>query len=214
MGLGVVEAMAQFQNQYKELLEEYGPREAPERHMFEGEIVSLSGSIYSRPGLLSAEAAHRTAEESGPEFKPSVNEQQDDYVNVPDDASQVLGPDSETDDSANQALEAPNINEQVDTIAEQPGTSGADTSTEPDTETNDPGDFGAGSIQPHHPATDQQGVSLPNTDLGEDSDTGDNPTTKKWDSVSSGTPNDRSAQADEPYGRDGGGRRTFYLPES
>jgi hypothetical protein len=212
MGIGVVEGLAQFQNQYRDLLEEYGPKEAPERHLFEGEVVAIAGTIYSQPGLLMA-ANRRRAEESGSEFKPGINEQQPDYVPVPDDATQVLGPDSETDDEATNALDAPGIKQQHP-ATDQGGVKLPDSSTEPDTSNRDPGDFGAGSIVQQHPATDQKGTKLPNKELGKDLATGDNKTTKEWDATS-GKANKLQQQRSKAgrYDRGGTGTRTFYLPE-
>lgn len=209
MGLGVVEALADFQNNYRELMETHGPKEDPGRHMFEGEIIALAGEVYSKPGLMT-EASLRTAEESGNEFEPKVNEQQDDYVNL-GEGDDVLGPDSETDPSANSALEADSINEQVDTVKDQAGAEGASTEQQSDTETNDPKDYGAyagDAPKAQHPATDQKGVSLTDKDLGQDSDTGESQggSTEEWESAS-----DRANALQ--IQRSKAGTRQFRMPE-
>lgn len=209
MGMGVVEAIADFQNNYRELLDTYGSKESPERHMMEGQIIALAGEVYKKPGLMT-EASLRTAEESGSEFDPKINEQQDDAVSL-GEGDEVLGPDSETDSSANSSLEPSSINEQVDTVADQAGASGSNTDQQSDTETNDPGSFGAYSGEGpkvQHPVTDQKGVSMTDKSLGKDSDTGESQggATKSWDSTS-----DRANTLQMQ--RSKAGARLFRLPE-
>lgn len=179
-GVGPMTALDQLSAQYRDLIERYGEKTDLQRHMIEAEAMKIAAEVWMKPAIMQVEA------QKGP-TPPSINTQQPDYVQVPKD----LGKDSETDDAATSAVEAPTINTQVDTIATQPGASGADTSTQPDTETNDPGDFGAGKPKTQHPATDQKGVSLTPTDLGKDSDTGESQggTTKMMDSTSSGAYN-------------------------
>jgi len=134
--------------------------------------------LYLKPAVLEVEAVKKRG---GDLPLPSgINTQQPDAVSAPKD----LGKDSDSDDSITNSLEAPKINTQV-----TPQGTFSDTSTEPDSDNKDPGDFGAGKPKAQHPATDQQGTSLSDTNLGKDSDTGETKSTKSWDSVSSGAAN-------------------------
>jgi hypothetical protein len=108
----------------------------------------------------------------------SVNQQQPDSVSVPSD----LGPDSETQGD----ISTPGKIKQQVPAQSQSGTSQADQSTEPDSDNKDPDDFGAGKPKIQHPATDQAGVSLPGTDLGQDSERQMGPTIKQMESESAG----------------------------
>jgi hypothetical protein len=74
---------------------------------------------------------------------------------------------------------APLINEQTD----PQGQFADGDMTGHGSDSDDPGDFGAGKPTPHHLPEDQSGTSLADTDLGKDSDTGENKTTKLWDKV-------------------------------
>lgn len=117
---------------------------------------------------------------------PKVNNQQPDAVSV---AKGVLGKDTTSDEGFKQ----PKINNQV-----KPQGNFSNTSTEPGTESKDPGNFGAGKPKAQHPATEQKGVSLSDTSTEPDSSGRDNAQTKKWDSVS------KSAQQD-------GGKSVYWI---
>ena len=110
-----------------------------------------------------------------------INTQQEDWVKA-----EGLGKDSDQED----LLPLPGkIKTQI-----KPQGKFSDPKLGPETDSKDPGSFGAGKPQAQHPITDQKGVKLPSTDLGDDSDTGDNTTTKKWDSESAAAyGNQRSA---------------------
>lgn len=104
----------------------------------------------------------------------NVNTQQPDYVQVPSD----LGPDSETDDAASNALEAPQVNSQVP-MQSQSGTSDSVEPSSPlghDSETRDVGSFGAPKPRAQPDQQSQTGESFASTDgpaagLGADSET-------------------------------------------
>lgn len=175
-GLGPVAALDQLNSQYREIIDRYGEKTDHQRHMIEAEAMKIAAEVWQKPAVLEAQAAKKNA---GDLPLPAVNTQQPDAVRVDKD----LGKDSETDDSATSSLEAPKINTQV-----APKGKMSDTSTSPDSDNNDPGDFGAGKPKAQHPATDQQGVSLSDTDMGKDSDTGECKSTKMMDSVSKKAP--------------------------
>jgi hypothetical protein len=106
-------------------------------------------------------------------------------VQVPTDASKVLGPDSSTAESANRALDPPGK------VKTQHPSQGSFSKTdmgggEEDKEPRFPGEKKPPANGSYGLVGD--GTSLTPTDLGEDSQTGDNPTTKKWDSESKKAP--------------------------
>jgi hypothetical protein len=106
---------------------------------------------------------------------PKVNQQQPDAV-----AAQSLGPDSEQND-----MKGPG---KIKTQQGKPQGTFSDTSHEPDSDNKDPGTFGAGKPKAQHPVTDQRGVSLPSTEMGKDSDSGDNAVTRKMEQLSRSAP--------------------------
>jgi len=105
-----------------------------------------------------------------------VNAQQPDAVQP-----EKLGPDSE------QAVEIPGPGK-VKTQTGKPQGNVAPTDLGISSDAKDPGTFKAESPKDQHPVTDQSGTSLPATDLGEDSDTGENATTKSMESKSKAAP--------------------------
>lgn len=132
----------------------------------EAEAMKLAAEVWMQPAVLETTAARHG--------DPTPNVQQPDAVAVSND----LGKDSDSDDAVTDSLEAPSINSQV-----SPQGSFSDTGTAPDSDNNDPGDFGAGKPAATHLPGDQSGTSLSDTDLGRDSDTGETKTTKSWDGV-------------------------------
>jgi hypothetical protein len=136
--------------------------------------------------------------------EPAVNTQQPDYVQVPAD----LGPDSETDDAASNAVEAPKVNQQVPAQS-QPGTSDSVEAGAPlgsDSETKDPGSFGAPKPKAQPDQQPQQGESHASTEgpaagLGADSET-DPKIHKHMDDVAaraSGATRSANARLDQLY---------------
>jgi hypothetical protein len=177
----------------KRILAQFGDETNPARHMAGATVIRIAKEVYEDPTVVPAPGAspmgmgarRRQAQDpKGPKPR-QINEQQDDWVNLPG-GGEVLGPDS----ASGEGFDDPSVNEQVDTIARQPGSTGADTSTQPDTEIRDPKRFDA-------PKPDSDGhvftgpgsgwgTSYGDVDLGEDSDTGDNPVTEEMGSESSG----------------------------
>jgi hypothetical protein len=105
-----------------------------------------------------------------------VNQQQPDAV-----TPAKLGPDTE------QTGQLPSPGK-IKTQQGKPDGKLSDTSHEPDSDRKDPGTFGAGKPKAQHPVTDQRGVKLPSTDMGKDSDTGDNAVTRKMEQMSGAAP--------------------------
>ena len=105
-----------------------------------------------------------------------VNQQQPDAVQV-----SKLGPDTE------QTGQLPSPGK-IKTQQGKPDGKLSDTSHEPDSDRKDPGTFGAGKPKAQHPITDQRGVKLPSTEMGKDSDTGDNAVTRKMEQMSGAAP--------------------------
>lgn len=105
---------------------------------------------------------------------PKVNAQQPDAVKVP---GKVLGPESES-----KHFTIPKPKTQI-----TPQGTFAEVGTEEGSDSRDPKDFGAGKPKAQHPATDQKGVSLSDTNLGKDSET-DTGLTKKMESTSKAAP--------------------------
>jgi hypothetical protein len=105
-----------------------------------------------------------------------VNQQQPDAVQV-----SKLGPDTE------QTGQLPSPGK-IKTQTGKPQGNFAETGHEPDSDRKDPGTFGAGKPKAQHPITDQRGVKLPSTEMGKDSDTGDNAVTRKMEQMSGAAP--------------------------
>ena len=142
-GNSVTEAVTQF-------TKDYGDSFDPET------VMQVAATVFGI-GLDKIKIAVK--KEAGDLPSTSVNQQQPDAVSVDKD----LGPDSETQGE----IPTEKGKSQV-----KPQGQFADTSTEPDTDNRDPGDYGAGKPKAQHPATDQQGVKLPgDTNLGSDSET-------------------------------------------
>jgi len=183
-------------------LTRYGEEPSPQRQLAEAAVVRIAKEWYEKPGMgfmdmteppagfsPFGQRQRQAADPKGPSPR-KINTQQDDWVNLPG-GGEVLGPDSETVPSTTNSVEAPKINTQVDPM-NQPGASGADTSTQPDTETRDPKRFDA----PKPEATGHTftgpgggwGTSYTDKNLGKDSDTGESQggTTNMMSSESSG----------------------------
>ena len=221
-GLGVVDAIGQFQKDYmKEKKDETGNITASPQ--FEQSlIVKMAAEIYGldavglgtqmelgmaepAPEMAGPEVEAPVAEEamggeaggtnlekavakSGGKAKarkvkkadiplPKVNQQQPDAV-----TPGKLGPDTDQKGS----IPTPG---KIKNQTGKPQGNFAPTKMEEDSDNRDPSTFSAGSPKAQHPATDQRGTSLPSTDLGTDSDTGDNAVTKDMISKSKNAPN-------------------------
>jgi hypothetical protein len=208
-GVGIAEATDSFVNNYSKFLDRYGDKTSPARHLIEAAVIRIAKEIYEKPALVQQppqftarlraeleqarqkhnwhvrEARRLQAEEAKGPSPKKINEQQDDWVNLPG-GGEMLGPDSETQEGYSD----PKVNTQVDTISKQPGSEGADTSTEPGTDSRDPGDFDAGKgyDADGHVTFDGPGwgQSWSDTGMGSDSQTGDNETTSSMDGVADG----------------------------
>lgn len=108
-----------------------------------------------------------------------VNPQQPDAEKIP---KGVLGKDSDAEDPGDFGVGKPKT--QV-----KPQGKFSPTKVDKESDSRDPGDFGAGKPKVQHPATDQQGTSLSDTNLGKDSETQMGKITKKMDSASKAAPN-------------------------
>lgn len=116
---------------------------------------------------------------------PNVNTQQPDAVSA--------NPHLE-DEGDESALEAPTINTQVD-----PQGNFADTELGKDSETKDPGSFGAAKPKPHPDRETQPGESFADTDLGRDSETDPNVGKAYDQAAQKASDSYRSAQAYDEY---------------
>lgn len=152
-GVGPASALDQLMSQYRDMFERFGDKTDLERHEMEAEAMKLAAEVWTQPAIMEHQA----------QFDPSVNNQQPDAVSVDKD----LGPDSETDDTVSNALEVSTINTQ----APVSGTPSKDTALGKDSETNDPGSFGAPKPKAHPDQQPQKGESFADTDLGRDSET-------------------------------------------
>jgi len=178
MGMNPVEAVVQFKKDYGDKKDEEGN---PISHEYDPTlVVKVASEVWGvdHAGLddymaltPSTELPKAGSAKQADIPTPKVNQQQPDAV-TPED----LGPDSDT---KGEVPMPGKIKTQID-----PQGTFADTGTEPDSDNRDPGTFGAEKPKIQHKPTEQSGVSLPATDLGKDSDAGDNKVTKKMDSVS------------------------------
>lgn len=162
-GMGPAEAVAAFLKDYAELLDRYGDETDFSRHMVEAEIMAIARDVWQKPAVL------HTAE----------------LVSL---TSSPLGEHSDTDDAVTMSLEAPVINDQV-----APQGEFSDTSTEPGSDSRDPGDFGAGAPAAQHAGDEPPGTSLSDTEFEVDSSSGENDATRMMDEIS------KDAQAQEEY---------------
>jgi hypothetical protein len=175
-GLPVVKALGEFSREYDDILDAKGPPESSVRHMFEGEIVAIAGEIYSQPGLMREVQAQKV-------FEPKVNTTQGPSVKLPK-PNKLLGPDSDASESAaNAIVPSGKIKQQ-----HKPQGDFASTDLGEDSDGRDV-DFGQGKIKQRHLPTEQSGTSLPSTDLGQDSDTGENGATSRWNGVADNAKN-------------------------
>lgn len=162
-GKNVTEAIGEFNK-------DYGEGYDPEMIMQVAATVYSIGLDQVKIGIL---------KDAGDLPSTTVNYQQPDSVSV-GKGNAVIGPDSET----NGEIKTPGKpKSQV-----KPQGTFSNTSTEPDSDNRDPGDFGAGKPKVHHPATDQQGVSLPDTNLGQHSDSQMGKMMRDMDSKSKAAP--------------------------
>lgn len=161
-GLGPATALDQLMSQYSDLLNRFGDKTDAQRHEVEAEAMKMAADIWTKPAMLDKQG----------QFDPDVHTQQPDAVVVPAD----LGEDSEADDAATDAVEAPKVNTQVP-MQSQPGTSDSvHDNLGDDSETRDVGSFGAPKPKAHPDQQPQKGESHPSTEgpaagLGTDSET-------------------------------------------
>jgi hypothetical protein len=166
-GVGPMVALDQLSSQYKDLFNRYGEKEERNRHMVEAEAMRIAAEVWTRSAILPSAGEPITM---AAKMEPGkINTQQPDAVSVESD----LGPDSSTED----LLPEPKINTQT-----PPGGSMSDTSMN-----QTPGDaaFSVPKPKTQHPATDQKGTSLGDTNMGKDQTCSETKNTRKWDSVSS-----------------------------
>lgn len=156
-GSSIIEAISQF-------TKDYGDGFDPET------VMQVAATVY---GINLGEVKVAMQRQAGDLPSTNVNQQQPDAEAVP---SKVLGPDSDTH---GEIPKPSGIKPQVN-----PQGNFADTSTEPDSDNRDPGDYGAGKPKAQHPATDQKGTGLSDTDLGPDSETQMGGLMKQLDTVS------------------------------
>jgi hypothetical protein len=143
------------------------------------EVISTAKRIFDDGDLAGGLPAVMASLEKIAGDIPStkVNTQQPDAEKVP---KNVLGPDSDTKGD----IKTPGKpKSQV-----KPQSTFSNTKVDKESDSRDPGDFGAGKPKAQHPDTDQQGVSKAPTELGKDSDHQDNKTTRNMDSKSKAAP--------------------------
>jgi len=160
-GKNVVEAITEFNK-------EYGDGYDPETVMQMASAVFGIGLDQIKVGMT---------RRAGDLPSTSVNQQQPDAISIGND---VPGPDSETKG------EIPNPGKPKTQVKPQ-GTF-SNTSTEADSDNKDPGDFGASKPKSQHPATDQSGTSLSDTNLGSHSDSEMGKVMRDMDSKSKNAP--------------------------
>ena len=156
----------------------------------EGPPVPVGSSYTPQEGWNIAGERRRAEDAKGPKPR-KINQQQDDWVNLPG-GGEVLGPDSETVDSTTNAVEADGSIKTQHHMQDNKGTSEAEGDLGPDSETRDPKRFDAPKPESKgHTFTESGGgwgTSYGDTGLGKDSDTGESQggTTKEMASESSG----------------------------
>ena len=189
-GIDPASAVDQFQGQFKQLLQKFGDEHSPGRQQLGAEIIKAVQEAWSKPALidLTASIGPRLAfvgieamlkDAIGKMTTPGkiAPEQNKDKVQLPG-TTKILGPDSASKEPA--VMNPGRIKTQHG--KPQGGTSPTDMGG--GEEGHDPGTFGA-----EKPPADGsyglvgQGTSTPPTDLGRDSQTGDNETSSHWDSV-------------------------------
>jgi len=166
--MNIVDAIAQFKTDYSE--------EFDAGKLDPQAIVDIAQKVFNGSPMEMAAALGKLA---GDLPSTTVNQQQPAAV-AQGKGNAVLGPDSDTKGE----ISTPGG---IKSQSKPQGTF-SDTSTEPDSDNRDPGDFGAGKPKAHHPATDQQGVGLSDTELGKDSDHQENKLTRKMDQMSKAAP--------------------------
>lgn len=194
-GLPLDRAVDAFSSAYKRYMDSFGDDDSPMRQKVGGMVGKIALEIYEKPAIRQPEASRQAAGMPTPKnIKPSKG----DRVKVP---KKPLGKDSETDSKLNNAANPGKIRQQ-----HPPKGKMSPKSLGEESDSRDPGSFGApkppkdGHV--NKPSRDR-GTSLTPTSLGTDTENDDNPTTKKWDSVSSGAraqPNKRGHVADDGYG--------------
>lgn len=160
-GNNVVEAIHQFSK-------DYGDGFDPEM------VIQIAATIFDI-GLDKVKIAIN--KNAGDLPSTSVNTQQPDSVSV---TKNVIGPDSDTHGE----IKTPG---KPKTQVTPQGTF-SNTSTEPDSDNKDPGAFGAPKPKAQHPATDQKGTSLSDTNMGQHSDSQMGKMMRDMDSKSKAAP--------------------------
>jgi len=190
-------AVAKMNSAYGTLLETYGDESSPNRHILGGVILRIADEVYKEPAVVSpslgASARRNNSSHTGQVSKEKpkgpqpkkINEQQDDWVKLPG-GGEVLGEDSQVGEGFKSPKKVKTQHEMQDNAgtSETPQDLGADSTAK------DPKRFQA----PKPPADGHVfsgpgwGQSFTDKDLGEDTQTGDNPETRSWDGVSSHAP--------------------------
>lgn len=150
-GVGPMTALDQLSSQYKDLFERFGDKSNPQRHMVEAQAMKLAAEVWMKPAILTGKSA-KTADA----LAPKVNTQMSDAVSLVDKF--------EDGDAKPNAMPVPSITKSPGD-ATNPGKP-----TGHGSDDKDPKDFGAGKPSMQH-APD--GKMSP-TDLGKDSEQGDN----------------------------------------
>jgi hypothetical protein len=221
-GIDIASAVRDFQTQFKKVLERFGDETSPARQALGAEIIRAAQESWSKPALIDLTAQRRADKPPAPNQGAGVSRTKSPNTKMPAPSpvkrdiptpkqintqqpawfslgtgDKVLGPDSSTDPKVTESVvPSGKIKTQpsVPQAASGPLSDG-DMDEQALAENKDPGTFGAGK-PPKDGNTSypqrQPGTSLAPTDLGRDSQTGNNSSTSKWDGVSKGAPNDRS----------------------
>jgi hypothetical protein len=193
-GVDPATAVDQFQSQFKQLLQKFGDEHSPGRQQLGAEIIKAVQEAWSKPALIdltaavsprmafiAVEAMLKDAIGKMPTPGKIAPEMNKDKVRVP---KNVLGP-----DSASETMPVMDPGRIKTQHGKPQGGPLSSTDMHGGQEGHDPGTFGAGK-----PPADGsyglvgKGTSVPNKDMGQDSQNKNNPTTSHWDSVSNQAP--------------------------
>jgi len=139
-GVPIDEAIKSVSTSYRPLLDHYGDKTSPARHMLGNVITEIAKKVYSEPAPMPTMGKRRqpapARRADGIPTPKKVNTQQDDWVSVPG-GGELLSADQGA------GFSDPSVKQQRD-MMDNAGTSAPSTDLGEDSSTRDPGDFGAG----------------------------------------------------------------------
>lgn len=190
-GKGILDALDELVRTFSDMLDAFGPEGSPTRSAAEIQIAEMALDAYEKPAITAGVRKVTASEKARVKRRirraqsrltlPSANTQQPDAVPGIGKGDKVLGPDSTGDEPSVfnvKPKNQPNKNPQGGSSEWNP---------ESESESRDPGDFGAGKPEAHNSTIERsKGTKAPSTDMGSDSSTGENPLSRKMDELSSG----------------------------